>query len=95
MVNAYLKSDLASYPGPEKGPGIYCLCMCRHPTFCGGSETTVIWSMFHDRTLLKHAGRYIVVENNGGQFREIAFGQALSYAHSKVGKPKIVFKNQL
>ena len=38
--------------------------------FCGASETTVIWSMFHDHTLLKHAGRYMLVENNGGQFRE-------------------------
>ena len=38
--------------------------------FCGASETSVIWSVFHDRTLLKHAGRYIPVENDGGQFRE-------------------------
>ena len=57
-------------PRPQKGPGIYCLRMRRHPTFCGASETTVIWSVFHDGTLLKHAGRYIVVENDGGQFQE-------------------------
>ena len=27
---------LASYPGPEKGPGIYCLRMRRHPPFLWG-----------------------------------------------------------
>ena len=27
---------LASYPGPKKGPGIYCLRMRRHPTFLWG-----------------------------------------------------------
>ena len=61
---------VASYPGPEEGPGIT-VCACADtPLFCGASETTVIWPVFHDRTLLKHAGRYILVENDGGQFRE-------------------------
>ena len=84
----FVTPSLASYPGPEKGPGIYCLRMRRHPTFCGASETTVIRFVFHDRTLLKHAGRYIQVENDGGQFRKTAFGQAVLYALSKVGNLK-------
>ena len=29
-------TPVASYPGPEKGPGIYCLRMRRHPTFFVG-----------------------------------------------------------
>ena len=51
--------------------------------------------MFHDRTLLKHAGRDIQDENDGGQFQETAFGQAVSYVLSKVGKPEMVIKNEL
>ena len=85
---------VALYPDPERGPGIrclHCLSMCRHPLFCGASETTVIWSVFHDCTLLKHAGRYILVES---QFWETAFGQAVSYGLSKVGKPEMVLKNE-
>ena len=31
-----IRSRIASYPGPEKGPGIYCLRMHRHPTFLWG-----------------------------------------------------------
>ena len=30
------RNRLASYPGPEKGPGIYCSRMRRHPTFLWG-----------------------------------------------------------
>ena len=60
--------SLASYPGPEKGPGIYCLRMHRHRTFLWGIENYSNLVMFHDRTLLKHASRYILVENDGGQF---------------------------
>ena len=46
------------------------VCACADTSlFCGASETTVIWSVFHDRILLEHASRYIVVENDGGQFQ--------------------------
>ena len=61
---------LASYPGPKKGL-VSTVCACADtPLFCGASETTVIWSVFHDCTLLKHVGCYILVENDGGQFWE-------------------------
>ena len=63
--------ELASLvPRPEKGPGISVYACADTPLFCGTSETTVIWSVFHDRTLLKHTGRYILVENDRGQFWE-------------------------
>ena len=46
------------------------VCACVDtPLFCGASETIVMWSVFHDCTLLKHTGHYIL-ENDGGQFRE-------------------------
>ena len=37
-VSADFLSDqlVASYPGPKKAPGIYCLCMHRHPTLLWG-----------------------------------------------------------
>ena len=61
---------VALYPGPQKGL-VNTVCACADiPFSCGASETTVIWSVFHDRTLLKRGSLYILVENNGGQFRE-------------------------
>ena len=36
LLKAAARSKVASYPGPEKGPGIYCLRMRRHATFLWG-----------------------------------------------------------
>ena len=83
-------------PRPQKRAWYLLFAHAQTPHFfCGASETTVIQSVFHDHTLLKHAGRYIVVENNGSEFPGIVFGQAVSYTLSKVGKPEIVLYNEL
>ena len=75
--------DLASYPGPEKGPGIR---MRRHPTFLWGIGN---YSDLVRVSLLKHAGRYILVENDGDQFREnCVWTSRVVYALSKVGNLK-------
>ena len=53
-------------------------------------------AVFHDRTLLKHVGRYIVVENHGGQFQEnCVWTSRVIRPLSKVGKSEIVLKNEL
>ena len=49
-------SEVALYPGPEKGLGIYCLHMRRHVTFCWGIEN---YSNLICVSLLKHAGCYM------------------------------------
>ena len=65
------RDDSSLVPRPRKRGLVFTVCACADiPLFRGASETTVMWSVFHDRTLLKHAGRYILVENDGGQFRE-------------------------
>ena len=78
---------------PKKGlVSIVCAC-ADTPHFCGASESTVIWSVFYDRILLKYTGRDMRMMAVSS--RKTVFGQAVSYTLSKVGKTEMVLKNEL